>query len=236
MLVKLTGQKSIMLDLPCELTFSTSNSQSFGSAKLTIPRHSAAWNPDIISERGGFLVQVFSQVGNATLIANTPVYTPTGMTVEALHVTAWCDIRHVSPSRTLVGMTAGAIAQLAVKDALMGLGSVPITIGPILQAPPIVNEYRFQRQTLLSVLTDLQKQTGQQWQLDESLQFRWVSQTGKYREFVLIDDGRFLDRLQRTPLADQHRERIEVEQSGRTFTAHDRTTPLLWPSQEIVRL
>lgn len=225
-----------MLDLPCELTFSTSNSQSFGSAKLTIPRNSAAWDDQIISERGGFLVQVFTPVGNATLIANTPAYTPAGMTVEALHPAAWCGIRHVSPSRTLVGLPAGAIAQLAVKDALMGLGAVPVTIGPILQSPPIINEYRFQRQTLLSVLTDLQKQTGQQWQLDESLQFRWVAQTGKYREVILLDDGKFLDRLQRTPLADQHREHIEVDPAGRTYTAHDRTTPALWPSQEIVRI
>lgn len=236
MLVSLYSQLSVTLDLPAEVTFSTSNGQQFGSAKLTIPRNSRAWSTDIVSERGGFLVRIHTPVGNWQGIAESPTFTPSGMSMDVLHLNTWAQIRHVAAHRRFCGLSGGAIAKRAVEDALAGLGAVPVTIGPVLEAPPILNTYEFKRQTLLAVLTDLSRLTGQQWTINERLQFTWRAQIGRYREFVLVDDGKFLDRLQRTPLADQHRERIEVEQSGRTFTAHDRTTPLLWPSQEIVRI
>lgn len=235
MLVSLYSQSSATLDLPAEVQWSTSNGQQFGSAKLTIPRTSRAWSADIVTERGGFLVRIHTPVGDWIGLADTPSYTPVGMTLDVLHLNTWASIRHVAPYRRFCGVSGGIVAKRAVEDALLGLGSIPVTIGPILVAPPIVN-FEFKRQTLLSVLTDLSKLTGQQWTIGNDLQFRWVSQIGKYREFVWIDDGKYLPRLQRTPLADQHREHIEVDPAGRTFTAHDRTTPALWPSQQIVRI
>lgn len=236
MLVSLYSQSSVTLDLPADVTWQTSNGQQFGSAKLSIPRTSRAWNADIVSERGGFLVRIHTPVGDWTGIADSPSYTPAGMSLDVLHLNTWAAQRHVAAHRRFCGLSGGAIAKRAVEDALAGLGAVPVTIGPILEAPPILNTYEFKRQTLLAVLTDLSRLTGQQWTINERLQFTWRGQIGQYREFLLIDDGKFLDRLQRTPLADQHRERIEVEPSGRTFTAYDRTTPALWPAQEIVRL
>lgn len=235
MLVSLYSQSSVILDLPAEVSWQTSNGQQFGSAKLTIPRNSRAWSTDIVSERGGFLVRIHTPVGNWQGIAESPTFTPSGMSMDVLHLNTWAQIRHVAPYRAFYGLSGGIVAKRAVEDALMGLGSIPVTIGPVLVAPPVVN-YEFKRQTLLSVLTDLSRLTGQQWTINERLQFTWRSQIGRYREFVLIDDGKFLSRLQRTPLADQHREHIEVEPSGRTYTAYDRTTPALWPSQEIVRV
>lgn len=235
MLVSLYSQSSVTLDLPVEVTWQSSNGQQYGSAKLTIPRSSRAWDSDIISERGGFLVRIHTPVGNWQGIAESPTFTPSGMSMDVLHLNTWTHIRHVAPYRAFCGLSGASIVKQAISDALVGLGSVPVTIGPMVEAPPIIN-YEFKGQTLLSVLTDISRLTGQQWTINEQLQFVWRSQIGRYREFVLVDDGRFLGRLQRDPLANQIREHIEVEPSGRDYTAYDHTTPALWPSQEIVRV
>lgn len=238
MLVTLRNSTGLTLDLDAEPTWEASGGQSIGSARLRIPRESAAWSADVISESGGFLVDILTPAGKWLGIADAPTWTAngSGMDVRAQHVTAWAKTRHVSASRTFVGCTAGAIVRRAVADALVGLGSVPVTIGTIVEAPPVIALYEFKRQSLLSVLTDMQDQTGQQWVIDDLLRFSWRQQVGRYREVTIIDDGKYVGNLQRTPLADQYAEDIEVEQGGRAFTARNPEAPALWPAQRITRL
>lgn len=236
MLVNLHGERAVILDLPAEVTWASAQGQSFGSASIRILRDSIAWDAEIISEHGGVLVEIITAVGTWRGIGDTPVYRTDGMAIQALHLNSWTRIRHVASHRLFCGVSAGVIVKRAVQDALVGLGSVPVTIGPILHAPPVIADYTFKGQTFLSVLTDMQNKTGQVWTITDALEFTWRSQIGRYRELTLIDDGRYLDRLQRQPLADQIAETIEIEPNGRTFTAYDHGVPALWPSQQIVRV
>lgn len=235
MLVTVRGQRGITLDCFAEPTWAASGGQAIGSASLRIARDSLAWDSDIINEQGGMLVDIHTAAGLWRGIADRPTYTPAGMELEALHINAWATIRHVATGRRMFGVTAGAVAKRAVRDALVGLGSVPVTMGAILEAPPLIN-YAFDGQSLISVLTDLQNQTGQTWLIDDLLRFAWVQQVGKYQELTVIDDGQFLGHLSGDRLADQYLETVEIEQSGRTFTAFDRGAPALWPAQRITRI
>lgn len=236
MLVTIRGATGITLDTFAEPTWEASGGQAIGSARIRIPRDSAAWDADVISETGGFLVDIESPAGLWRGIADSPTFSPEGMELRAQHIMAWAKTRHVSTFRRLHGLTPGAIAKRAVEDALVGLGSVPVTIGPIVEAPPVLSVFEFKGQSLLAVLTELQNESGQAWVIDNLLRFSWRQQVGRYRELTLIDDGKYLRTLQRTPLADQYAEDIEVEQSGRTFTARDATAPALWPAQRVTRI
>lgn len=238
MLVTLRSTTGLTVDLDATPTWEAAGGQSIGSARIRIGRESAAWNSDVVDERGGFLVEILSPAGRWLGIADAPVWQAngSGMEVRAQHIHAWANTRHVSASRVMVGCTAGAIVRRAVLDALTGLGSVPVTLGSFVEAPPVIALYVFKRQSLMSVLTDMQNQTGQQWQIDDLLRFHWKQQTGRYREITIIDDGRYVTNLQRTPLSDRYAEDIEVEPSGRTFTARDGDAPALWPAQRLTRV
>lgn len=236
MLVRIGRHDGLLLDLPATVTWETTAGQSLGSATISIPRDSAAWSEDVISEYGAFLVQVLSPAGTWTGIADSPTWTPAGMSFRAQHVMSWARVRHVGTSRRFAGVTASAIVRRAVQDALTGLASAPVTIGPVVAAPPVIASYEFRGQSLLSVLADMQQQTGQAWVIDDALRFSWVQRVGRYREITLVDDGRYVSSMARTPLADQHRETIEVEQSGRQFGVTDAGIPGLWPSQQIERI
>lgn len=236
MLVSFYGPKAVTLDLPANVTFEASGAQAIGSATVRVNRESIAWDADVVPESGGFFVRISTPAGDFPCIADAPTWSPEGLEIRCQHVHAWMKTRHVSASRNLYGLTAGAIARRAVIDAMISLGSVPITLGSFVESPPVIAAFDFRGQSLMSVLTDLQNQSGQSWMLDERLRFHWRSQTGRYREITLVDDGKYVGNLQRTPLADQYAEDIEVEQSGRTFTARNGDAPALWPAQRLTRL
>lgn len=236
MLVTIRYRRGITLDCYADVTWEASAGQSLGSARVRIPRDSPAWDADIISESGGFLVDITTGAGRWRGIADAPVWSPEGMEIRCQHIMSWARIRHVGTTRRLHGLTPGGIVRRAVTDALIGLGSAPVTVGAIVEAPPVIASYEFKGQSLLTVLADMQQQSGQAWLITNDLQFEWRQQVGRYRELTLVDDGRYLSTLQRTPLADQAAESIEIEQSGRTFTARDGTAPLLWPAQQIERI
>lgn len=235
MFVTIRAQRGITLDVNAEPVWEASGGQAIGSARLRIPRNSQVWDSEYINEDGGMLVDIQTPAGLWRGISGVPAFSPDGMEITAQHIMAWAKLRHVG-NRTFAGVTAGDIVRRCVQDALGGLASVPVTLGPILVAPPVIGLYTTKGQSLLSVLTDMQNQTGQAWVINDLLQFVWVQQVGKYREATLIDDGRFLTSLSRTALSEQFAEDIEVEQSGRTFTAYDRGVPALWPSQRITRI
>ncbi len=236
MLVRIGRHNGLLLDLPATVTWEATAGQSLGSATISVPRDSAAWSDEVISEYGAFLVQALSPAGIWSGIADSPTWTPAGMSFRAQHLMSWARVRHVSTSRRFAGVVAGVIVQRAIQDALIGLGSAPVTIGPVVMAPPVIANYEFRGQSLLSVLADMQNQTGQSWQIDDVLRFSWVQRVGRYRELTLVDDGRYVSSMARTPLADQHRETIEIEQSGRQFGVTDTGVPGLWPSQQIERI
>lgn len=236
MLVSLYGSTAVTLDLMADVTWQPSGGQGIGSATVRLNRDSAAWHEDVISEFGGMLVRISTPAGDWMGIADSPVFSPAGAELRCQHIHAWMKTQHVSTVRRLHGLTAGAIARRALQDAMIGLGSVPVTPGSFVEAPPVLAAVDFRGQSLLSVLTDLQNQTGQVWVLDNRLRFHWRQQGGQYREHTLIDDGQYLSTLQRTPLADQYAQDIEVERSGRTFTARNPDAPALWPAQRITRV
>lgn len=235
MLVTLRGGAlQATLDIGASVSWNTTESGEFGVATLTVPRDSAAWNLDVVLEDGGFLVDIMTQFGAWTGVADRPQWRPAGMRITVHHIHEWLSLRLVG-RRAFAGVTAGAIAYRAVQDALAGHGTLPITAGAILQAPPVIPLYEFDRQPLMDVLTDLHERTGQSWWLDRHNRFVWGNRQGQYRERTFVDDGRLFQHLQPGTLVQLDDEVIEVEDGGREFSARG-SAPLLWPRQRLERI
>lgn len=235
MLVTIRGQKGVTLDLFAEVTWAAALDGSYGSAIVQVPRDTAVWATDVIDENGGFLVEIINQFGFWRGVADRPRWRPAGMELDVHHVAEWVELRRVSPNRQFAGATAGQIVRRAVKDALVGLGSVPVTVGPILQAPPLIPLYEFARQTVSDVLSEMHERTGHIWWLDDDLAFHWGQRQGRYRETPVTDDGRLFQEIQPGTLSDVALEIIEVRDGGQEFSVRG-NAPLLWPDQRIERV
>lgn len=235
MLVTIYGQRGTTLDLWTEVTWAATIDGSYGRATVHVPRDSVVWDADIIDENGGFYIQIVNQFGVFHGIADRPRWMPSGMQIDVHHVAEWVELRRVSPFRKFAGATAGQIVRRAVKDALVGLGSVPVTVGPILQAPPLIPLYEFGRQTVSDVLTEMHERTGHTWWFDSNLTFHWGQRQGVYRETPITDDGRLFQEIQPGTLADAALEIIEVRDGGQEFSVRG-NAPLLWPRQTVERV
>src|SRR5690606_31020018 len=154
-------------------------------------------------------------------IADIAEWGPESVTIRVLDIHEWVRSRLVAGQRLFRCCSAGIIVRVALRDAFVGLGSVPITVGAIVDAPPLIDQYQFDRQPLESVLSDLQEQTGQVWRIDaRTLRFDWQMSAGKYHDSVLVDNGTLIDNIQLGTLREQNREVIERDRrTGRTFSA-----------------
>lgn len=235
-LVTISHEKSVTLNIDVTVDWFTSAGREFGKAVFIIPFESAAWDEEVINEKGGFIVHISTQYGIWSGVATQVEDHDAGFEVTAWDFRVYVGTRSVAPNRSFHGVTAGIIAKRAFEDALVGLGGLPFTVGSILEAPPIIAQYQFTGQKLQDVLTELAERTGHHWTIDHQGIFHWVSISGVSHDYILIDDGLFRDKLQRRPLREEFSESIEVEDTGRTFTVYNPSVPLTWPSQEIREL
>lgn len=233
MLVTVAYERSVTLKVDAEVDWVTSSGREFGKAVFTIPAGSAAWDDEVINERGGFIVHITTPWGNWSGIAVTVEDVDAGFEVTAWDYRVFTENRHVSPHRSFHGVTPGIIARSAVEDALVGLGGLPFTIGSILEAPPIIDQYEFTGQSLVQVLSELAERSGHYWYISNDGVFNWVSMVGIARDYILVDDGLFRDKLQRRSLREEFAESVEVENTGRTFTVYNPGVPITWPSREV---
>ena len=232
-LVTLSKQRAVILALDCRVSWHTGSNRQYGQVEFVIPAHSPAWDEEVIDEQGGFNVKVSTPYGKWGGIATEVKNEDAGFRVIAQDFWAYAEVRTVSSNRIFAGVTAGCIARVAVRDAMVGLGNRPFTIGPILEAPPVIMEYAFTGQYLMDVLTDLTERSGHDFKFDADGVFHWVSRLGRSHDITLIDDGTLRSPLQPRPLREQFSESIEVEETGRTFRVYNPSVPISWPSQEV---
>lgn len=231
-LVTLSSRKSITIGLDTTVEWTSSALREVGKATFVIPASSPAWDEDVIDPRGGFFVKIVTHRGPWHGVAIEVADVDEGFRVTAWDYRVFIEYRKVASNRSFWGVTAGCIARRAFMDAMVGIGGMPFTIGSILEAPPIIHEYRFTGQTLLNVLSDLADRTGHYWEIDGNGTFHWVSLIGRSHDFILVDDGKFSSSLKRRSLREEMSESIEVESSGRTFSVLNPSVPITWPSQE----
>lgn len=227
------GERPAALDLGADVTWTSPLSGDFGTTTLTVPRESAAWAADVIPTDGGFLATVLTQFGPYRGVCDKPTWTPAGMTIIVHELSIWVSLRLVGV-RTFVGCTAGMIFRRAVSDALLGHGSLPITLGPVLHAPPIIPLYEFTRQPLIDVLNDLHELSGQIWWLDSDLQINWGLRPGRFIERTLVDDGRLFGELQPGTLEAEEASLVEIQEDGLEIRLRG-NAPLYWPKERLVR-
>lgn len=232
MLVRLTHHGSITADIEATVTWTGPFAQANATAELFIERSNAAFNSGVIRNDGGTLAEIFTPYGRWTGVADRPIYAPEGWRLPLKHITVWAEIRNVGMNRRIFGATAGDIARMAFRDAIGGT-HLPVTLGPILHAPPHINEYEFTGQSLRDVLTFLSEWTGgQEWTITERLQFVWTTYTGRHHTETMVDDGSIFGELQVGTLADRYMEVTDRTEDGegRMFTAYE--MPMFWPSQK----
>jgi hypothetical protein len=234
MLVTLSNRLGITLDVEADVTWAASTERAHGKAELRISRASAAWNAEILDERGGFIVTVFSRFGIWRGIADRPRWEPAGVRVTVWALSRWCEIRRVGARRTFYQVPAGMIVRAAWRDGLAEI--LPVAAGAFLMAPPLIPVYRFERQTVLDVLTAMMDATGHAWELDARGRFHWRSRLGRYRETWHVDDGALFSELSEGELSELTAEVIETDAAGREFHAPQAGAPLWWPGQELERV
>ncbi len=221
-----------------EVTFTNPTDQTMPSGRVEVSRWSHGWDAaSIVDPDGGNLVSVDTIYGQWPGVTDQPTYTKSGlMRLNLFGPQRWLEIRRVSPNRTMRGATAGRIFRRAILDAVAGLAPLPLTIGTVLEAPPLIGEMRFSGQTCLDVLQQLMNETGQSFWIDADWRIHWGEAHGVWHDGWWFDDGDLLRELQRLPLNEQHGEYIEIEQSGRQFKVARPGQPLLWPSQHVERV
>lgn len=233
MLASIRGpESSITVDIPASVQWVISDTRRHGEAKVTIPRDSSAWVEEVINDEGGFFFEIYTSGRIWRGIADVPVYSEAGAEITVRSISHWLNIRHVG-YQTYYGVTAGTIAKAALRQGVTT--AVPLTIGTILEAPPIIAEYEFRGQSVLNIFTDLSELTGQTWTINDDYQVNWIPRQGKHHELWLIDDGRLLDNIQTGSLGDTYSEIIEIDDVGRRFSAF-KWSPALWPQQQEINI
>lgn len=234
MLTRIHAGSGVAIDINAKPQWSATASGQFGSCMLDIPRDSAAWDENIVYEDGRYLIEVMSRFGLWRGITDTePVYSPAGVRVKADHISAWSGIRYMALPRRFQSAPAGLIARYAVRQALIGHDGIPVTLGRLVIAPPLV-DLNLDGQSLADVLAELTSLTGQEWTIDDDLTFNWVMRQGTTHDFVITDDGRLFPDVQFD--SGHTGEVIEVDDAGRRFVAYSGEAPRLWPSQETERV
>lgn len=223
---------SIAIDINASVEWTMSDLRQHGESKVFIPRNSAAWISTVINDDGGFFFDIPTSFGRWRGIADVPEYTDAGASITVRNVTHWMAIRNVG-TRTFYGLTPGAIAKEAFRHGIQT--AVPLTLGTILEAPPIMPNYEFRGQSVMDVLTDVSELSGQTWEIDDDFQFNWIPRQGNQYETWIIDDGKLLSNIKTSSLSDTYSEITETDEEGRKFTAF-KYAPALWPQQQEIRL
>jgi hypothetical protein len=236
MLVTIQNEQATSIDIQADVTWTAAVARAHGEAQLKIPRASVAWDANVITERAGFMVGIQTRWGPWWGIADKPTYTPSGLSVTVRGVSNWLGIRRLVRPVTFHGLTAGALARHIYTDAIAGLGGVPVTLGKVLDAPPVINIFEFRKQTALAALEELASRSGQEWELDEGFRLNWVPRQGRHHELWITDDGSLFDSISLGSLSDRTAEAIETAQDGREFRVHANESPATWPKQEVVRI
>lgn len=234
MLVTLSNPLGITLDVEAEVTWAASTERTHGKAELSINRASAAWDADVLDEAGGFIVTIYSRFGSWRGIADRPRWEPSGVRITAWSLSRWCEIRRVSAGRVFYQCPAGVIVRAAWRDGLAE--ALPVTAGSFLMAAPLIPVYRFERQSVLEVLTAMMDATGHAWEIDGRGRMHWQHRIGRYREVWHVDDGALFSTVQEGELSERISEVIEVDDGGREFRATVAGAPLWWPAQELERV
>lgn len=230
MLAVVRGPESAKaIDLPASVEWTMTDLRRHGEARVEIPRDSLLWDEEIIADKGGFFFEIYTSFGIWRGVSDVPEYTETGASIVVRNLTHWMTIRNVGRNVTYYGLTAGAIAREAIRQGILTI--LPITVGTILEAAPIVPEYTFNGQTVIQVLNDLSDLTNQTWEIDEHYQFNWLPRQGNHHEIWIVDDGKILPKIQLTTLNNTFAEVIETDDAGRQFSAFTYTHPL-WPKQD----
>lgn len=181
MLVTLTNTDTITVDLPVDsLSWAVTSAGELGQARFTIPRNSPAFSAAYFDEDGGSLVRFsHGQLGDwPGLIDGDMTIDGTGAVIQAGHMTALAGIRTLAVSRTFRAITAGAIARVAVMDALSGLGKLVMQPGTFVEAAPIIPEFTFTGQYLTEVLNTLAELSGQEWVISNTGLISWLPRQG----------------------------------------------------------
>lgn len=214
-----------------DLVESSQAGKRYGSATFTVPREHPAWEHAALLARGGMLVTIGGWRG----VADMPRFTAEGAVISAIDVQEWARMRPVGARRVFRSCSAGVIVRAAVHDAFTGLGVVPVRVGAVVDAPPLIPIFRFNRQPLEQVLSEMQEQTGQVWRVDdERMTFDWQMTLGRYIEDVIVDDGALIPSVQPGSLREQYREVIERDgRTGRVFSAYSGRVPVTWPAVRV---
>jgi hypothetical protein len=228
------GERSVMADLDADPTWRSTASGEAGSCELQLTRESAVWARDVLNPRGEFLVEVLTPVGSWPGVANRPNWRPGGCSIELLHINRWLGTRRVTRARRFYGVTPGHVVRQLHHDCFAGLAGIPIKLGPVLAAPPLVDhQFAYDAgSSAQSILSELARLSGQHWRLDESYRLSWVAREGRYHERWLIDDERIAS-YQADSLEDAVSEWVEIDASGRVYTSVTPQRPRLWPLQAV---
>lgn len=241
MLVRIGDTAAIVRDLAVlEVRWQAAASDQEGGARLWIPRSDPAYDPQYLNPRGGSWVELHAGPhGVFHGIADVPKAERGGAIVPVLPLSRWLAIRRVpGPRRTLIGLTAGAIARQAARLALGPLGQAAIPLGTFVEGGPALAEFQLGEQTLLDVLRSLHQATGQEWSIDaRSGRLSWMARQGRPRyERVLLDLGQVGAAPASGSLADVVREVTEVLPDGTSYTATAPDVSPRWPAQRVERI
>ena len=232
MIITITASRGVVAQLPATLTRRASIDGSHGSAELLIPRTSPINDIEVIDPDGGFLVEFPLRNRVWRGVAETPRYLPEGVRVRVLSVTAWLDTRRVRGGRLFYGVPAAVVIRTAFRETLSSRAHIPLRLGSLLTAPPLVGPGFNYSGSLLEILNRLSAWTGHEWEIDQSLRLNWMTHTGRFHEFVIVDDGRFLSAgLGQRALQDRFSDVTEIDPFGRRLSQPDYSTPGLWPAE-----
>lgn len=143
------------------------SAREYGSVEFRLRRADPAWSTEHLSDVRPFAVTVPTPVGVWAGVARMESSDRAGGTFRGEHLAALVGRRHCPLSETHRGLTAGALARLAVSAALTG-STGAVRPGRFAEAAPAIDAYTFDPGDLDRILNDLAERSGQDWTVDET--------------------------------------------------------------------
>lgn len=197
--VRFTHTDSWIGEIPTESwEYTIPKQKRYGVAVFRIPEGHAVRSSRFINKSGGFLVSIYNEalgVWNGIVNQRVRIEQDGTMTVTAVQQSVVVEAPVVLggvAEDAFMYAPAGLIAKSAVISALTGNAHLNVKPGTFLLAPPAVPQFSLTDiKTLGDILSDLEEQSGQTWEIDENSNFNWVADAGRFHENLYCQGADF---------------------------------------------
>lgn len=196
--IRISAQRSMMIDVPCTRTWTLAASGGIGSASFTLPFNHPAAHPDFLPADGGATITILDELGSGEWygVSLEPEFTPDmRVAVQCREYSYLLSRERVGLYRTFQDAMVHEIMYLALQDALpasaLEIGTVSAT------AVRAGQFYPFTGQPLWDVIDDMQALSDAEVRLDGH-RVSWGPPQGEEYGQIIVAPGKLRNASYRT--------------------------------------